>query len=252
MNQSTKGLVLVTGGSRGIGAETAMLAAARGYTVCVNFHSNSRAAEKVVWRIEESGGSATSFKADISIEADVLRLFEYTDSLPESLVGLVNNAGILETQMPLVEMTAARIERIFSINVTGCFLCAREAIKRMSVKSGGNGGSIVNISSVASRTGSPHEYIDYAASKGAIDTMTIGLAKEVAAEDIRVNCVRPGLTHTEIHASGGEANRIERLKGRIPLQRGGLPEEVAAAVVWLLSEEASYTTGALLDVAGGL
>jgi len=252
MPPSSRNIILVTGGSRGIGAAICLQAAAKGYIVCVNFHRNQAAAHKVVEQIVVEGGTAHAYQADVAIEDDIVNMFKEIDKQEGNLTALVNNAGVLDTQMKVEEMTAERINRILTTNVTGSLICAREAIKRMSKSKGGKGGTIVNISSVASRTGSPNEYIDYAASKGAIDTMTIGLAKELAPEGIRVNCVRPGLTHTEIHASGGEADRIERLKGKIPLQRGGLPDEIASAAMWLISPEAAYTTGALLDVTGGI
>ncbi|NGN99799.1 SDR family oxidoreductase [Grimontia sp. S25] len=245
-------IALVTGASRGIGAVTAKLLAAQGYTVCVNYHSRTDAADQVVKEIEENGGSAFAVKADISTEEGVASLFAAIDANTMPLTGLVNNAGILFTQSKLVELTAERINKVLAANVTGSFLCAREAVKRMSTERGGKGGAIVNVSSGASRTGSPGEYVDYAASKGAVDTLTIGLAKEVAAEGIRVNGVRPGLIHTDIHADGGEPNRVERLAPRIPMQRGGEPEEVARAICFLLSEDASYTTGSILDATGGV
>jgi NAD(P)-dependent dehydrogenase (short-subunit alcohol dehydrogenase family) len=246
-----KRVAIVTGASRGIGAATARLAAKAGYAVCVNYVGNRDAAEKVASDIRASGGEAIATQADVALEADVLRLFQECDRTLGKVTALVNNAGILEHHMRLEAMDAERLKRVFNANIVGSFLCAREAVKRMSTRHGGEGGAIVNVGSAASRIGSPDEYIDYAASKGAIDTMTIGLAKEVATEGIRVNCVRPGPIHTDIHASGGEPNRIERIKGAVPMKRGGNPEEVAHAIVWLLSDEASYTTGALLDVAGG-
>jgi NAD(P)-dependent dehydrogenase (short-subunit alcohol dehydrogenase family) len=245
------GIVIVTGGSRGIGAATATLAAARGYAVCVNYRSNIAAADRVVGAIARSGGRAIAVRADVSIEADVIRLFETCDAELGGVTALVNNAGILERQMRVESMDAARLQRVFATNVTGAFLCAREAVKRMSTKHGGRGGAIVNVSSAASRIGGAEEYVDYAASKGAIDTLTIGLAKEVAAEGIRVNAVRPGVIRTEIHASGGEPGRVDRVKASVPMQRGGEADEVATAIVWLLSDEASYTTGAFIDVSGG-
>ncbi len=244
-------VVLITGASRGIGAATALLAGKRGYAVCVNYRSNLVAAREVVSQIEAGGGKAMAVQADISIESEVVRLFETCDISLGPVTSLVNNAGILEMQMRVEQMDAARLTRILATNVIGSFLCAREAIKRMSTRHGGRGGSIVNVSSAAARLGSANEYIDYAASKGAIDTMTIGLAKEVAAEGIRVNGVRPGIIATGLHASGGEPNRVERLAESIPLLRGGKSEEIAQAILWLLSDEAGYTTGALLDVAGG-
>jgi NAD(P)-dependent dehydrogenase (short-subunit alcohol dehydrogenase family) len=243
-------IIVITGASRGIGAATARLAAQRGYTVCVNYLRNHDRAASVVGDIEAAGGSATAMQADISSEPEVLRLFEAASRLGP-MTALVNNAGTLERQMRVEEMTAARIERIFATNVTGAFLCAREAVRRMSTKYGGEGGGIVNVSSGAARFGSPNEYVDYAASKGAIDTFTIGLAKEVAEEGIRVNAVRPGVVHTELHAQGGEPARVDRIKTLVPMQRGAQPEEIAAAILWLLSEEASYITGTILDVSGG-
>jgi NAD(P)-dependent dehydrogenase (short-subunit alcohol dehydrogenase family) len=245
------GVLLITGGGRGIGAATARLAAGRGYAVCVNYRQRRGAADAVVAEIESAGGRAVAVAADVSIETDVTRLFEAVDTQLGPITGLVNNAAILETQMRLDAMDAARLQRVFATNVTGAFMCAREAIKRMSTKRGGRGGAIVNLSSAAARIGSPNEYIDYAASKGAIDTMTIGLAKEVADEGIRVNAVRPGVIYTEMHASGGEPHRVDRVKASVPMLRGGEPEEVARAILWLLSDEASYTTGAFIDVAGG-
>jgi len=243
-------VIVVTGGSRGIGAATARLAGARGYTVCVNYRQNRDAADKVVRAIEAGGSRAVAAQADVANEADVLRLFETSDKLGP-LSALVNNAGILETQMRVDAMDASRLQRVFATNVIGAFLCAREAVRRLSTRHGGNGGGIVNVSSGASRLGSPGEYVDYAASKGAIDTLTIGLAREVAEEGVRVNCVRPGHIYTELHASGGEPNRVDRVKEVVPMKRGGDPEEVAHAIIWLLSDEASYVTGSFIDVAGG-
>ncbi len=244
-------VVIVTGASRGIGASTARLAAKAGYAVCLNYLRNRDAAEAVAADVRKAGAKAMAVQADVAEEGDVVRMFEECDRTLGRLTGLVNNAGILEHHMRLEDMDAARWKRVLDANVVGSFLCAREAVRRMSTKRGGSGGSIVNVSSAAARIGSPDEYIDYAASKGAVDTMTLGLAKEVATEGIRVNAVRPGPIHTDIHASGGEPNRIERVKSAVPMQRGGDPDEVAHAILWLLSDEASYTTGALLDVAGG-
>ena len=245
------GILLVTGAGRGIGAATAMLAARRGYAVCVNYLHNQAAAMRVVDAIEHEGGRAIAVTADVSVEADVLRLYESIDRQLGPITALVNNAGILERQTRVQSIDAARLQRVFATNVIGSFLCAREAVLRMSTTQGGRGGAIVNVSSVAARTGSPNEYVDYAASKGAIDSFTRGLAAEVAAEGIRANAVRPGFIHTGMHASGGEPGRIERVKASVPLGRGGQAEEVAQAILWLLSAEASYTTGAFIDVAGG-
>ncbi|HEX5515052.1 MAG TPA: SDR family oxidoreductase [Gammaproteobacteria bacterium] len=246
-----KKVLIVTGGSRGIGAATAQLAATAGYAVCISYAHNAEAASAVVREISKAGGEAIAVDADVANEADVVRLFERVDAEFGPVTALVNNAGILGSQLRVEQMSAERISRVLAVNVIGSFLCAREAVRRMSIRHGGMGGAIVNLSSAASRLGSPNEYVDYAASKGAIDTFTIGLAKEVAAEGIRVNAVRPGVIYTDIHASGGEPNRVERVKGSVPMQRGGQPAEVAKAILWLLSEESSYTTGALLDIAGG-
>jgi len=243
--------VLITGASRGIGAATALLAAQRGFAVCVNYKNNSQAAQRVVDQIQDSGGTAIAVAADVAIESDVVRLFEACDRELGVVTALVNNAGILEKQMHVATMDAARLHRVMATNVIGSFLCAREAVKRMSTKHGGKGGVIVNVSSGAARLGSPNEYVDYAASKGAIDSLTIGLSKEVAAEGIRVNAVRPGFIYTDMHASGGEPDRVNRVKELVPMKRGGLPEEVAQAIMWLLSEESSYVTGTFIDIAGG-
>lgn len=243
--------ILITGGSRGIGAATALLAAQRGYEVCISFLHNRAAAESVVAGIAALGGRARAFQADVAVESDVVAMFERIDAAVGRLDALVNNAGILERQMRVDHMDAARMQRIFATNVIGSFVCAREAVQRMSTNYGGAGGAIVNVSSGAARLGAPGEYVDYAASKGAIDTFTVGLAKEVATEGIRVNAVRPGVIATEIHASGGEPQRVERVKSSVPMQRGGAAEEVARAILWLLSDEASYVTGTCLDVTGG-
>jgi NAD(P)-dependent dehydrogenase (short-subunit alcohol dehydrogenase family) len=244
-------VLLITGGSGGIGAATARLAAARGYSVCVNYRSHRAAAEQVVDEIAGSGGTAIAVQADVANESDVVRLFATVDAQLGTLAALVNNAGILEPQMRVAAMEADRIARIFATNVTGTLLCCREAVRRMSTTHGGHGGAIVNVSSMAATLGSPGEYVDYAASKGAIDTLTIGLAREVAQEGIRVNAVRPGVIYTGIHASGGEPDRVDRVKKSVPLRRGGQPDEVARAILWLLSDEASYTTGAFINVSGG-
>lgn len=244
-------VIIITGGSRGIGAETARLAAKRGYAVCINYISNEAAAQALVKEIENAGGKAIAVAADVAKEADIIRLFDTVDQVLGPVTALVNNAGILETQMRVDQMDAERLTRIFAANITGSFICSREAIKRMSTRHGGQGGAIVNVSSVASRLGSPGEYVDYAASKGAVDALTIGLSKEVAEEGIRVNAVRPGFIYTDIHAAGGEPGRVDRIKDAIPMKRGGQPEEVAAAILWLLSDEASYATGTFIDLAGG-
>lgn len=246
-----KKVILITGASRGIGAATARLAAARGYAVCVNYLKNHAAAQAVVADIEAAGGQAIAVAADVAAEAQVVDLFKTVDRQLGTLTALVNNAGILETQMRVDEMDAARLSRIFAANVSSCFLCAREAVRRMSSRHGGSGGAIVNVSSAAARLGSAGEYVDYAASKGAVDTLTIGLALEVAEEGIRVNAVRPGFIYTDIHASGGEPARVDRVKAFVPMKRGGRPEEVANAILWLLSDEASYATGTFIDLAGG-
>ena len=243
--------LLITGGGRGIGAATARLAAQQGYAVSINYRHDNAAAEAVMAAIVQSGGKAIVLPADISSEADVGKLFASAHDAFGPITALVNNAGVLMPQMRVDQMDAARLQQIFSINVIGAFLCAAEAVRRMSTRYGGQGGAIVNLSSIAASLGSPNEFVDYAASKGAIDTLTIGLAKEVAAEGIRVNAVRPGLIYTDIHASAGEAERVDRMKQGVPMQRGGEAIEVARAVMWLLSDEASYVTGSLLDVSGG-
>ncbi|ANE43147.1 SDR family oxidoreductase [Deinococcus puniceus] len=244
-------VVLVTGGSRGIGAATALLAARQGYAVAVNYRQDAAAAQAVVTAIEASGGRAIAIQADVSSEVDVERMFREVARQLGTLTALVNNAGILEQQTRVEHLDAARLRRIFDTNVIGSFLCAREAVRCMSTRRGGQGGAIVNVSSRAAVLGSAGEYVDYAASKGAVDTLTVGLAHEVAGEGIRVNSVRPGLITTDMHASGGEPERVARLSAGVPMGRGGEPEEVARAILWLLSEEASYTTGAILDVSGG-
>ena len=244
-------VLLVTGGSRGIGAATALLAAQSGWAVAVNYTANSLAADEVVRQIRASGGQAMSVQADVADEAQVLRMFEHIDAKFGRLTGLVNNAGVVDVTARVDEMSVARWKRMFDINVIGSMICAREAVRRMSTRHGGEGGSIVNISSAASRLGSPGQYVDYAAAKGAIDAFTIGLAKEVAAEGVRVNAVRPGLIETEIHASGGLPNRVKELQHMVPAQRGGTAEEVAQGIVWLLSDAASYTTMSFLDISGG-
>jgi len=244
-------VILITGSSRGIGAATARLAAARGYCVCVNYRKNRIAADAVVDEIKSNSGKAIAVAADVALETDVTDLFKTVDTQLGAVTALVNNAGILETQMRVEDMHAARLNRIFVTNIASYFLCAREAVRRMSIKYGGNGGAIVNVSSTASRLGSAGEYVDYAASKGAIDTFTIGLSQEVAAEGIRVNAVRPAFIYTDIHASGGEPDRVDRIKDSIPMKRGGHPAEVANAIMWLLSDEASYITGTFVDLAGG-
>jgi len=243
--------MLITGASRGIGAATARLAAAEGYALCLNFHHRADAAQQLLEELKSTGTQAIAVAADVADETQVARLFATIDEQFGRLDVLVNNAGMLERQMRLDEMDAARLIRVFAVNVTGSFLCAREAVKRMSTRHGGKGGSIVNVSSIAAKLGAPNEYIDYAAAKGAIDSMTLGLAKEVAAEGIRVNAVRPGVIRTEIHASGGEPGRVERVRASVPMGRGGEAEEVAEAILWLAGEKASYTSGALLDVSGG-
>jgi NAD(P)-dependent dehydrogenase (short-subunit alcohol dehydrogenase family) len=244
-------VMIVTGGARGIGAATASLAATRGYAVCVNFQQNRTAADEVVRDITRAGGQAIAVQADIRSESGVLALYASVDSELGTVSALVNNAATLEKQMRLDAMDASRIERIFAVNVFGTMLCAREAVRRMSTLHGGAGGGIVNVSSGAAKYGSPGEYVDYAASKGAVETFTVGLAREVAEEGIRVNGVRPGYIYTDMHAKGGETNRVDRVKALVPMKRGGHAEEVAAAILWLLSEEASYVTGTVVDVSGG-
>lgn len=244
-------VALITGSGRGIGAATARMLGANGYAVCVNYRTNERAALQLLEVLHHDGVAAIAVKADVSVEQEVSRLFQRIDHDLGRLSALVNNAGILLPQMRLDEMDAVRINRLLTCNVTGYFLCCREAVRRMSSRHGGNGGAIVNVSSIAAKTGAPGEYVDYAATKGAIDTLTRGLALEVANEGIRVNAVRPGFIHTEMHADGGEPGRIDRLRDLIPMQRGGQVEEVAEAICWLLSGRASYTTGSFIDLAGG-
>ena len=243
-------VAVITGGSRGIGRAVALALAKRGYIICFGYHSNEKAAAEVVARIEAAGGKASAVRCDVGSEADILNLFKQADSLGP-LGALVNNAGIVAPSIRLDEMSTERFQHIMSVNVVGSLICAREAVRRMSTRHGGKGGAIVNLSSAAATLGGANTYIDYAASKGAIDTMTVGLAREVATEGIRVNALRPGLIDTEIHASGGDGGRLERLRPTVPMQRIGTAEEVANAVVWLISDEASYVTGTIFDVSGG-
>jgi len=244
-------VLLVTGGGRGIGAATALLAAQRGYAVAVNYTSNSLAADEVVRQIRAGGGTAMAVRADVADEVQVLAMFEQVDAKLGRLTALANNAGVVDTTQRVDEQSLARWQRMFAINVFGTMLCAREAVRRMSTRHGGTGGAIVNVSSVAAVHGAAGQYVDYAAAKGAVDVFTLGLAREVATEGIRVNAVRPGIVDTEIHASGGQPGRAQRLAPQIPLQRPGTAQEVASAIVWLLSDEASYATGSILDVTGG-
>jgi len=243
-------VMVITGGGRGIGAETAKLAAKRGYAVCVNYLKDAKAAESLLEELS-LGKKAIAVAGDVSREEDVLKIFAETDKALGRVTALVNNAGIVERSQRVDTITAARLARMFAINVTGSFLCAREAVKRMSTKHGGKGGAIVNVSSAAAKLGSPGDYVDYAASKAAIETFTVGLAKEVGGEGIRVNCVRPGVIRTDIHLVSGDPSRVERIGGAAPLGRPGEPEEVARAILFLASDEASYTTGSVLDVTGG-
>ena len=246
-----KEVILITGSSRGIGAATALLAARQGYAVCINYVRDHQAAEALRARIVADGGEAIAVQADVGDEADVERLFAEVDARLGSLTALVNNVGVLEQKCRLVDISVQRMERVLRTNVISYFLCCQQAVRRMSTASGGQGGRIVNVSSAAARIGSAGEYIDYAASKGAVDTLTIGLAKEVAGEGIRVNGVRPGIIYTDIHASGGEPGRVARLESSVPMQRGGQPQEVADAILYLLGPGATYVTGSILDVAGG-
>lgn len=248
---ASRNVMIVTGGSRGIGAAIARQAAARGYDVCISYVNNRSAADAVVEDIVSAGGRAIAVPCDVASEPDILRLFDTADRELGTVTALVNNAGVLERHMRVEDMDAGRLLRILNTNVIGSFLCAREAVRRMSTRHGGTGGAIVNLSSVAAKLGAPEEYVDYAASKGAIDSFTIGLAKEVAADGIRVNAVRPGVIYTDIHASGGEPGRVDRIASVVPMKRGGHAAEVAAAVLWLLSDEASYVTGSFIDVTGG-
>jgi NAD(P)-dependent dehydrogenase (short-subunit alcohol dehydrogenase family) len=251
MTNNTKKVLIVTGSSRGIGAATAIAGAKAGYAVCINYHSNHTEALLVEEKIKAFGGQCVVIQADVSKESEVERLFNEVDEKLGKVTALVNNVGILQQKMRLVDMTEARLNRIFSTNITSAFLCCREAVKRMSTAMGNDGGAIVNVSSAASRLGSAGEYVDYAASKGAMDTLTTGLSNEVAAEGIRVNCVRPGFIYTDIHSDGGEPGRVDRLAGILPMQRGGQPQEVADAILWLLSEKSSYVTGSFIELAGG-
>ena len=244
--------ILVTGGSRGIGAATSVLAGKRGYNVCVNFLKNETVANNIVNKIIEQGGKAIAYQANVSIEEDVIQMFKKIDEDFGKIDALVNNVGVLEKQSRVEDMDWQRLQKTLNYNVISSFLCCKEAIKMMSSKNGGIGGGIVNVSSIASKTGAPNEYVDYAASKAAMDTLTIGLAKEVANESIRVNAVRPGFIYTNIHADGGEANRVDRIKDNIPMKRGGEPIEVALAILWLLSDESSFSTGTFIDIAGGV
>jgi NAD(P)-dependent dehydrogenase (short-subunit alcohol dehydrogenase family) len=243
--------MVVTGGGRGIGAATTRLAARQGYAVAVNYRANRDAAEGLVRDIEGTGGKALAVRADVALEDEVVRMFEMVDRSFGRVTALVNNAGVVDRGMRVADMNAARIARMFAINVIGSFLCAREAVKRMSTRHGGAGGAIVNVSSVAARIGGAGEYVDYAASKGAIDTFTLGLAKEVGGEGIRVNAVRPGVIRTDIHVASGDPGRAERIGRSAPLERPGEAEEVARAIVWLASDEASYMSAAIVDVSGG-
>lgn len=244
-------IVLITGGSRGIGAATALQAARAGYAVAVNYTANSLAADEVVRQIRQGGGTAITVQADVAEESQVMAMFEKVDAKLGRLTALVNNAGVVDRTERVDNMSVARLKRMFDINVIGTIVCAREAVKRMSTRYGGAGGAIVNVSSVAARLGGPGQYVDYAAAKGAVDTFTIGLAREVATEGIRVNAVRPGIIDTEIHASGGLPNRAHDMAPQVPMQRPGTADEVARGIVWLLGSESSYTTGALLDITGG-
>ncbi|TFW29209.1 SDR family oxidoreductase [Duganella callida] len=243
-------VILVTGSSRGIGGATALMAARRGYAVCINYHSNAAAAERLRAQIVAEGGEAIAVQADVGVEADVLRLFTTIDEELGVLTALVNNVGVLEQQGKLADMSVARLKRVFDTNILSYFLCSREAVRRMSTARGGQGGAIVNVSSGASRHGGGNVYVDYAASKGAVDVLTLGLSKEVGGEGIRVNCVRPGIIYTDIHASGGDPGRVDKLASTVPMQRGGQPEEIAETILWLLSPQASYVSGAIVDAGG--